>query len=110
MTLAIGAQISRAKFLTNARGIIWWPNFQLIQVAPPGGQLFNYRKWCHLVIKFSTNARIVKEVIIVEKVAIAKEVIIVTEVKMLKKLKTVKEVKVVSPVAMFFLFAFYLEN
>ena len=98
------------KFSTNACGATWWPNFQLIQVVPPGGQLFNYRKWCHLVIKFSTNARIVKEVIIVEKVAIAKEVIKVTEVKMLKKLKTVKEVKVVSPVAMFFLFAFYLEN
>ena len=80
-------------------------------MAPPGGQLFNYRKWCHLVIKFSTNARIVKEVIIVKEVTIAKEVIIVTEVKMLKKLKTVKEVKivkevkVVSPVAMFIFYS-----
>ena len=28
-----------AKFLTNASGATWWPNFQLIQVAPPGGQI-----------------------------------------------------------------------
>ena len=34
-----------AKFLTNERantsGATWWPNFQLMHVAPPGGQLFN---------------------------------------------------------------------
>ena len=26
-----------AKFLTNASGATWWPNFFLIQVTPPGG-------------------------------------------------------------------------
>ena len=29
-----------AKFLTNASGATWWPNFQLLQVAPPGDQIF----------------------------------------------------------------------
>ena len=28
-----------AKFLTNASGATWWPNFLLTQVAPPGGQI-----------------------------------------------------------------------
>ena len=26
------------KFVTNASGAIWWPNLQLMQVAPSGGQ------------------------------------------------------------------------
>ena len=30
-----------AKFLTNASGTTWWINFELIKVAPPGGQLSN---------------------------------------------------------------------
>ena len=32
-----------------------WPNFQLIQVAPPGGQIQNLCMWRHLVAKFRTN-------------------------------------------------------
>ena len=28
-----------AKFPTNTSGTTWWSNFQLIQVAPPGGQI-----------------------------------------------------------------------
>ena len=24
---------------TNANGVIWWPNLQLMQVAPSGGQI-----------------------------------------------------------------------
>ena len=27
-----------AKFATNANGAIWWPNLQLMKVAPSGGQ------------------------------------------------------------------------
>ena len=30
-----------AKFLTNASGATWWPNFELIKVAHPGGQFLN---------------------------------------------------------------------
>ena len=30
-----------AKFATNASGAIWWPNLQLMQVAPSGGQICN---------------------------------------------------------------------
>ena len=41
--------------------------------------------WCHLEIKFTTNARIVKEVIKEKEIIIIKEVIIVTEVKKVKK-------------------------
>ena len=29
------------KILTNASGAIWWPYFQLMQLAPPGGQISN---------------------------------------------------------------------
>ena len=29
------------KFVTNASGTIWWPNLQLMQVAPSGGQICN---------------------------------------------------------------------
>ena len=47
----------------------WTPNWAIVC------------KWCNLVIKFPSNARIVKEVIIV------------TEVKIVEELKTVKEVK-----------------
>ena len=41
-----------AKFATNTSGAIWWPNFQLIQVAPSGGQIC---KWCHVVAKFNPS-------------------------------------------------------
>ena len=30
-----------AKLLTNASGATWWPNFLLMQLAPPGGQISN---------------------------------------------------------------------
>ena len=30
-----------AKFGTNASGAIWWPNLQLMQVAPSGRQFYN---------------------------------------------------------------------
>ena len=30
-----------ANFANNASGAIWWPNFQLMQVAPSGGQICN---------------------------------------------------------------------
>ena len=30
-----------AKFLTNESGATWWPNFQLMHVVPPGGQICN---------------------------------------------------------------------
>ena len=45
-----------AKFLTNESGATWWPNFQLMHVAPPGGQISNYCMWRHLVAKFPTKA------------------------------------------------------
>ena len=37
-----------AKFLTNASGATWWPNFFLIQVTPPGGWISNKCMWYHL--------------------------------------------------------------
>ena len=43
--------------------------------------------WCHLMIKFPTNARIVKEVIKVKEIIIIKEVMIVTEVKKSKRIE-----------------------
>ena len=30
-----------AKIGTNASGAIWWPNLELMQVAPSGGQIWN---------------------------------------------------------------------
>ena len=30
-----------SKFATNASGAIWWPNLELMQVAPSGGQICN---------------------------------------------------------------------
>ena len=30
-----------AKFSTNASGVTWWPNLQIMQVAPLGGQICN---------------------------------------------------------------------
>ena len=44
-----------AKFATYASGAIWWPNLQLIQVVPSGGQIWNNCKWSHLVVIFATN-------------------------------------------------------
>ena len=29
------------EFTTDTSGANWWPNLQLIQVAPPGGQIYN---------------------------------------------------------------------
>ena len=42
------------KFLINASGPTWWPNFLLIQVTPPGVQISYKCKWRHLVAKFPT--------------------------------------------------------
>ena len=36
------------KFWTIGSGAIWWPNFELIQVALSGGQICNQFKKCHL--------------------------------------------------------------
>ena len=33
-----------AKFATNASGAIWWPNLELMQVAPSGGQFYKLYK------------------------------------------------------------------
>ena len=33
--------VTLAKIITNTSGATWWPNFQLIQVAPSGGQICN---------------------------------------------------------------------
>ena len=41
-----------AKFVANASGAIWWPNLQLMQLAPSGGQIC---KWCHVVAKFNPS-------------------------------------------------------
>ena len=46
------------KFAMNASGAIWWPNLQLMQVVPSGGQIFNECKSCNLVAKFATNASV----------------------------------------------------
>ena len=59
-----------AKFTTNASGAIWWPNLQLMQVAPSGGRGSSYLstrptivlspvftpKYINLLVKFATNA------------------------------------------------------
>ena len=45
-----------AKFLTIACGATWRPNFQLMQVKPTGGHIFNNCKWCHLVAKQSYDS------------------------------------------------------
>ena len=45
-----------AKFATHARGAIWWPILQLMQVAPFSGQICNQCKWRKLVAKFLTDA------------------------------------------------------
>ena len=34
----------------------WWTNLQDLQVSPPDGQLWNQRKWRHLMTQFWTNA------------------------------------------------------
>ena len=44
------------KIATNASGAILWPNLELMQVAPSGGQICNSCKWCHLVANFATDA------------------------------------------------------
>ena len=66
---------------------------QLIQLVPPGGQIFNYCKWRHLVVKFPTSERIFKEVIIVTEVKIVKELKTVKEVKIVKEVKVIKKMK-----------------
>ena len=40
---------------TYVSGAIWWPNSQLMEVTPSGGQICNLCKWRHLVAKFATN-------------------------------------------------------
>jgi len=45
-----------AKFSTEESGATWWPSFQIMQVAPPGGQISNNCKWRHLEAKFPTYA------------------------------------------------------
>ena len=45
-----------AKFATDVSGAIWWPNLQLMQVAPFGGQICNQCEWRHLVAKYATDA------------------------------------------------------
>ena len=42
------------KFWSNASGAIWWPNFELMQVAPFGDQIWNECKWRDLVTKLRT--------------------------------------------------------
>ena len=42
--------------MTISSGAIWWPNLQLMQVAPSGGQICNQFKWRHLVAEFVTDA------------------------------------------------------
>ena len=44
------------KFVTNASGVIWWPNLQPMQVAPYDDQIWNLCKWRHLVDNFATKA------------------------------------------------------
>ena len=46
---------SGGQFATRACGAIWWPNLQLMQVAPPGGQNWDQLWWHHQVVKFWTN-------------------------------------------------------
>ena len=58
------------------------------------GQFFNLCKWRHLVAKFPTNARTVKEVIMVIEVKIVEELKTVKKVKIVKGVKIVKEVKI----------------
>ena len=43
------------KFATYASGAIWWPNLQLMQVVPSGGQICNWCNWCHVVAKFNPS-------------------------------------------------------
>ena len=43
-------------FCTNASGATWWPNLQLMQVAPPGGQICNRCNKRLLVTSFLINA------------------------------------------------------
>ena len=43
------------KFATNASGAIWWPNIQLMQVAPSDGQICDECKWCHVVAEYSPS-------------------------------------------------------
>ena len=43
-------------YTSYTSGVIWWPNLELMQVAPSGDQICNQWKWCHMVAKFATNA------------------------------------------------------
>ena len=44
------------KFWTYSSGAIWWPNFELTQVAPSSDQIRNECQWRDLVTKFRTNS------------------------------------------------------
>ena len=46
---------SGGQFATNASGAIWWPNLQPMQVAPSSGQIWNWCKWRHLVVNCPTR-------------------------------------------------------
>ena len=39
----------------NTSYATWWPTLQTLQVAPPGDQILNQPKLCHLVAKYATN-------------------------------------------------------
>ena len=44
------------KFVTYASGAIWWPNLELMQVAPSGGQNLNQCFAMQIALQFGTNA------------------------------------------------------
>ena len=47
--------IQMSKVIVSS-GAIWWPNLELMQVAPSGGQICILCKWRNLVAKFVTDA------------------------------------------------------
>jgi len=44
------------KYGTNASGTIWWPNLQLMQLVPSGGQFGTNMQVVHPVAKLATYA------------------------------------------------------
>ena len=41
-----------AEFSTMASGATWWPNLELLPAAQPGGQIWEYGQWRHVVVNF----------------------------------------------------------
>ena len=41
--------------VTNASCATWWPNLQLMQVAPPGDQFRNQFKWCQVMVEWKSD-------------------------------------------------------